>query len=224
MQLRISVATLSVALAAAVSAGTASAPTTVQARFPGLASGILANAHLAKLPAGVVLRCEQTTVSEREIERAIDEAPKAIQDQLRKAAPFVLEHVATPKLLAILARRRPGAGAHESDDDLVKEYLDAATANVAVSDAEITRFYKENAHLLGGTALEDMREPIRQHLLMQKKRHAVDNLLLSIGKRLKIEVSDHWLARKAPAALDNPLDKARRSKKPTVVAFSDPCG
>ena len=69
-----------------------------------------------------------------------------------------------------------------------------------------------------------MREPIRQHLLMQKKRHAVDNLLLSLGKRLKIEVSENWLARKAPAALDNPLDKARRSRKPTVVAFSDPCG
>ncbi|NQT53660.1 hypothetical protein HQ576_16500 [bacterium] len=197
---------------------------TVEARHPGLASGALTFARLAKLPKGVLLRCGGVEITDA----ALDETRKATfdlsADELAKNAFFLLEREATPKLLLLLARKATGSDSKKNERDLIDDYLDGVTAKVRVTDEEIARFYKENEQILGGGTLEAMREPIRRHLIGARKEDAVDEHVRTLGRRLKIQVAEAWVDEQALPAGDNPLDKARRSGKPTLALFSDPCG
>ena len=212
------------AMGAAASARGPAGPETVEAHHPGLASGALTFARIVELPKGVLLRCEGVTITAA----ALDDIRRAnfgfSDEELKRNALFLLEREGTPKLLLLLARKAAGGDGKKSERELIEDYLGRVTAKITVDEGEIARFYEENGQLFGGATLEAMREPIRRHLLGGKKEDATDRHVRTLGKRLKIEVSATWVDEQALLAMDNPVDKARRSGKPTLVAFSGPCG
>lgn len=210
--------------AISVAAHSEAKPETVDARHPGLTFGVLTFARLADLPEGVLLRCGSVAITAA----ALDEI-RSIQygfsdEELKRNALFLLEREATPRLLLLLARKADGGDGKKSERELIDSYLDRVTAQVRVADAEIARFYDENGQLFGGATLEAMKEPIRRHLLEAKKEDAIGEHVRTLGQRLKIEVSSAWVDEQAPLAMDNPADKARHNGKPTLIAFSGPCG
>ena len=73
--------------------------------YPGLASGSLTYAKLSDLPAGVVLKTEGLTINQKEVADEIAQAPEEMRAQLGKNGFFLLENLATRRLLAL--RRRP---------------------------------------------------------------------------------------------------------------------
>lgn len=207
-----------------VAAHSQAKPETVDARHRGLTFGALTLARLADLPEGVLLRCGGVEITAA----ALDEI-RSIQygfsdEELKRNGLFLLEREATPKLLALLARNADGGTGKKSERELLDAYLDRLTAGVTVTDAEIARFYEENGQLFGGATLDAMKEPIRKHLLEGKKADAIDEHVRTLGRRLKVEVSSAWVDEQAPLVMDNPADKARYSGKPTLIAFSGPCG
>ncbi len=216
-------------LSAASAASSAAEPgvpsaETVEARHPGLAAGALASARLAELPKGVLLRCGKLELTTADLAKALREAPGLAGEDLKRGAFFALESEATPQLLALAAKAAASDTEKKSERELVENYLDGVTAKVRVTDAEIASFYEDNRDLVGASALDGLKEPIRQHLLEQKRGRAVREHLRTMGRRLKIEVSSAWADEQAPLALDNPADKARRGNKPSLVVFTGPCG
>ena len=198
---------------------------TVEGRHPGLASGALAFARLAELPKGVLLRCGKLELTTADLGKALREAPGLAGEELRRGAFFVLESEATPQLLALAAKAAAaGDTGTKTERELVEGYFGSVTAKVRVADGEIATFYEENAEFLRGSTLDALKEPIRQYLLEQRKGQAVREHIRTLGQRLKIEVSAAWADEQAPLALDNPVDKARRSGKPSLVVFTGPCG
>ncbi len=201
----------------------------VATAYPGLVSGILTHARLADLPPGVLLRSGDVTIAREEIDTAIQEAPARIREQLTKNSLFLLENLATSKVLLATAREavskeNPDA-ARLSDNEVVRAWFDKALAGIEVSDAEVRAFYDQNKSMFGGAALDMVRSSIRQYLLQQKRQETVSKLIQGVGRNRTIAVAAAWVKEQVPLARDNPVDKARQSGKPTMVDFGrDGCG
>ena len=196
---------------------------TVTATYPGLASAGLKEARLAELPEGLLLCSGEVTIKATDLSEEMAKAPKEIQDQLRKNTFFILEQMATQRLL--LAEVKAAAVkdgkdvAKLSEQELLKAFFEKLTADVKVSDAEVSEFYGKNKEMVGGQPLEAVKEPITGFLRQQKQQEAVGRHIETLGQRTTIEVSAAWAKEQAVLAKDNPVDKARASGKPSLVDF-----
>lgn len=190
--------------------------------YPGLASGSLTYAKLADLPAGVVLKSEGVTVSQEEVVDQISQAPQEMRAQLEKNGFFLLENLATRRLLVTLAKAKPpepNAAPSSEEKALIQKYLQGLAAGVSVSEAEVAKFYEENKDACGGATLDQVKDQLRQIVLQQKQQSLVDEHIRTLGQRLPIEVSATWTKEQSILARDNPVDKARSSGKPSLVDF-----
>ncbi len=199
-------------------------PNTVAALYPTVTSGVLTFARAAELSKGIALRADDITISTAEVSRFIQGQPPELQDELNKNALFVLEHLATPRLLLNLARKSAAANAKEADpkadQQIIQDYFEKHVfSNIEVTDDEAEEFYRQNKNMFGGATLAQVREQIKPYLLGQKKQKAAADYILTVGKKIEISVSASWLKKQAALTLDNPVDKARNSGKPSLADF-----
>jgi len=205
----------------AIAAPTAG-PQHVKDTYPGLASGALGSAKLTVLPVGVLLRSGTVKITRKDLDAEIAKYPKPIIEQLKDNAFFVLERLATSDLLTVEAGSWAKQNNRKPEDDrneLIKAYFDALTGNVAVTDQELKSFYEDNKGMMGTATFDKVRDQLKAYLLDQKRQEAVDARIRSIGQRMSIEISKSWTAKQYTLAMNNPVDKARKSGKPTLVDF-----
>jgi len=204
-------------------AGTADLGSTMEQAYPGLASFSLGQAKLSRLPQGVLLRCGKLVIKSQELESEIARAPAEVRAQLKKNRLFLLEQMATGRLLAEAARKDAAESgleiAGQDDHSLIRGLFDRLTAGLAVSDSEAASFYRENSDAVGGAALAQVKDQIKQYLLQQKKQELVNGYVRRLGERIPIEVSASWIKVQAPLARDNEVDRARSSGLPSMVDF-----
>jgi thiol-disulfide isomerase/thioredoxin len=190
--------------------------------FPTLPSSSLTYAKVSDLPAGVILKAPGLGISQKEIADEVAQAPQEIRAQLEKNNFFLLENLATRRLLALQAKAKNSEqkNATSSDErELVQQYLGELVAGVQVSDMEVITFYKESKDTLGGATLEQVKDQLKQVVLQQKQQNLVNEHIRTLGQRVPIEVSAAWTKEQAVLAKDNPVDKARSSGKPSLVDF-----
>jgi len=212
------------AVSAAVNSATTTAvaaspqPAGINDTYPGLASGGLAFARLADLPEGTLLRAGDVTITQKDIDAQIAQAPPELREQLRKNAFFLLEQMATRRVLLAEAGRNP-TDAGRDERALLQSYFAKLVEGAQVSDQEIAEFYQANRETVGNATLEQVKPQIRQYLLGEKQQQIVDRHIQTMGQRTAIEVSAAWVKKQAELARDNPVDKARSSGKPTFANF-----
>jgi len=197
---------------------------TVGQAYPLLLEGALANARLVELPPGVLLRSGDMEIRLNEVEQFIEEKPDYLHDELTNNRVFILEQLGTVKLLTQLARTELTKAGQSpvgmTDGQLIGKYIDSITKDVKVTDEEVRKFYDANASLLCGAAFNDVKKPIHYRLLEEKKQETARNTVLSLGDKVTVELSESWIRENAPSALDNPVNRARQSGKPTLAVFS----
>ncbi len=186
--------------------------------YPTLSGGALRLARLADLPGSMLLWAEGVSIAEEDLQRELAAVPAELRADMRKNAFFLLEQKATMELVTALAQRRFGNAAIPQDR-LLQRYFEEVTRGVAVTDAEIETFYNENRGLVGPMPLKEIKPRIREHLRQQKQQEAVEAHLAELGKEIPIVLSAQWVQEQATLAMDNPVDKARSSGKPTFVNF-----
>jgi len=201
----------------------------VDALYPGLASGALTFARPASLSTGTLLRVETVVISAAEFEKELANAPEELQPQLKKNAFFLLENLATKKLLLHLAKKNRDTtkadSAGQTDSQIIRAYLEPIVKGTSVTDAEVREFYQGNKDMFGGATLEQVKAELKEYLLQQKQQNAVEKHIRTLGKRMTIEVAAPWFAQQAALAKDNPVDKARASSLPSLVDFgASGCG
>jgi thioredoxin 1 len=189
----------------------------------GLSSGPLAQARSVRLPDGLVFRSPSVQISRQEVAGEIAKAPERLRPQMRKNAFFVLEQLATRRLLlsearAWAAKQNPPLKS-TSEDALLQRYLRTIAQGVSVRDAEVLAFYNRNKELVGEAPFEQVRENLRRYLLGEKQQAAVQEHVSGLAGRAVVEVDAAWTKQQCRLAMDNPVDKARRSGKPTLVDF-----
>jgi thioredoxin 1 len=190
--------------------------------YPGLASGCLTYAKLSDLPSGVILKAQDLVISQKEVTDEIAQAPEEMRAQLEKNGFFLLESLATRRLLALQAKARSPQqkeAAAPEERDLIQNYLQGLVASVQVSDVEVAKFYEENKDACGGATLDQVKDQIKQLVLQQKQGSLVQEHVRTLGQRMSIEVSAAWTKEQAVLAKDNPVEKARSSGRPALVDF-----
>jgi thiol-disulfide isomerase/thioredoxin len=205
------------------------APKTINEVYPGLASGALTYAVIGELPEGILLRSEGIAINSAAVDAEIAKAPEQVRKQLVNNRFFILEGIATERLLfAIASQGTPlkteSVQNQDQRDAVIKDFLGKQLQGLDVSEDETKKFYEENKDLCGGAPLDQVREAIKGTLLEQKQQDAVAGYIRTIGKKIPVEVSVSWVKQQAVLAMDNPVDKARASGKPSVVDFgADGC-
>jgi thioredoxin 1 len=142
--------------------------------------------------------------------------------QLEKNGFFVLENLATRRLLALQAKAKgpqPQDAASSEERELVQGYVRDLVAKVQVSDLEVAQFYLDNKDACGDATLEQVKDQLKQVVLQQKQKNLVDEHIRTLGQRVPIEVSAAWTKEQSVLAKDNSVDKARSSGKPSLVDF-----
>ena len=198
-------------------------PLLVRNAYPGLASSSLTYARLSDLPSGVILRTDVLTIKDKDVAEEISKASPQMQAQLKKNAFFVLEDMATRKLLVVLAKAKTPEQKKDApvsvERELIQKYLKEVVAKVEVSDSEVTEFYQNNKDACGGATLAQVKDQLRQYVLQEKQQQAVNEHIRTLGQRMLLEVSAAWTKEQSILAMDNPVDKARASGKPSLVDF-----
>ncbi len=196
---------------------------TVEDAYPGLCAGVLSSAAVGDLPDGVLVDLGDEQITQKQIDAVLAKAPAEVRDQLSKNALFLAQDLATPRLLIRVAREWATAQkkdvAGKSDPDIISDYLQRIAADVTVSDAEVGSFYRENTEMFNGAKLEAVKATLTQYLRKMKRQEKVDRHVADLGGKCGVVVSTAWLKAQAPLAMDNPLDKARTSGRPTMVDF-----
>lgn len=196
----------------------AAGASTVVDTFPGLASGSLTYARAADLPAGVLVKSGDLSVSAKQLDDEIAKAPESVQGQLRKNGFFLVEQLVARQLL-IREAKAAGAAADADERTQLRALLQSIAAKVSASDEEVAAFYTKNKDMFDGADLASAKTFIKDLVLQQKQQDAVDSHVRTLGQRATIEVSTAWVKQQAALAQDNPVDKARASGKPSIVDF-----
>ncbi|MHC4295244.1 MAG: hypothetical protein ACYSTL_06630, partial [Planctomycetota bacterium] len=152
---------------------------TIERQYPRLASSCLLQAGTTQLAGGDLLRCGEIRIAQKDLDAEIAKADRAVREQLRKNAFFLLEQIATQGLLRTEARtvltEAKVDTAALSDQQIIQAYLDRLVKDVAVTEAEAKTFYEQNKDMVGGATFEQVQQQLRQYLLSRKKQEAVND-------------------------------------------------
>ncbi|OPZ03928.1 MAG: Thioredoxin [candidate division BRC1 bacterium ADurb.BinA364] len=202
--------------------GSSTTPTlTIEQAYPSLPSGALAQATLADLEEGVILRADSLTISLADLEAELAQLPAEIQDEMNRNRFFMLEQIAAKQLLLHLAKASSAEAQGEAMDEegLIQAYLEKTVADVQASEAETAKFYEENKELCGGASLDQIQNDLMQFLTRQKRDEAAAEHIRTLARRVPIAVSAPWTKAQAALAMENPVDRARASGIPSLIDF-----
>lgn len=193
----------------------------IQDRFPGLTSGAFSFATLGELPSGVLVESGDVQVTVQELDESLVAPDATVKQQLDKNKLFLLENIATRKLLLQAARGEVTGDSSASlpEEELIQKSLEGIAAGVQVTDGEVAKFYEENKEMCGGASLDQIMDQLKEYVLGQKKQDVVTNYIRTLGQRAPIVLAAEWVDREAKLAMDNSVDKARTSGKPSLVDF-----
>ena len=192
---------------------------TVDDRYPGLTTDLLASAVLASLDDETLLITEDLTITRSQLMKGIEKQDPGLREQLRKNLFFVLEQEAVRQILLGEARKAGVVIGGGDDQQVIQGLFAHRTRSLTVSHEEARAFYASNKEMVGGAPFEQVVDGIRQYLLQDKKQQAVSDYIGSLGSAHQIRINEKWTEAQTRIALDNPVDKARRSGKPTMVEF-----
>jgi thioredoxin 1 len=203
----------------AVAIPQASPGPTVSATYPDLASGILGSARLVPLEGDTLLVADNVKITKADLLAVVGLQEPGLVRQLEKNLFFVLEQEATRRVLANEAKKAGITDSNGDEDEMIRKLFAGKSAAVTVSDAELREFYQNGRDMMGGAPFESVEAGIRQYLLQAKQEQAVVAYLSAMMGSLQLSINADWVASQNTLALDNPVDNARSSKKPTMVEF-----
>lgn len=193
--------------------------TLVKESYPTLTDGALASARLTDKLSNVLLQSGEMKITQKDLNDEIGETPEGVRPQLKRNLFFVLENKAALMFLDYEAESWAKQNKIKSSgqNDRLQKYLASLTANVSVSEAEMKSFFNENKEMIGDASYDQIKDQLKDFILGQKKQEVIDAHIAAIGTRYEIDINKTWAAKQYSAAMDNPIDKARKSGKPTLV-------
>lgn len=199
-------------------------PKTVQDLYPGLTSGALSLAVPEDLPEGILLKADNVEITSESIVKIIDAQPEPGRKELKKNAFFILEQEAANQLLLNRAKKiltQSGKDiSRQQDTDTMQQFFEEEVfKTMEATDEEIKAFYEKNKDMCGGATLDQIKSSLKEYVLGQKKQQVASDYIRNLGKLIPIVVSQNWTKQQAALAFDNPVDKARKSGKPSMVDF-----
>lgn len=196
------------------------APTMLQA-YPDFAEGILKFARLAELPDGLLIKTDNFEIRGTFAEKMLKKMPPDMRRELEKNLLLLLDQEALEAFIKQDANSL-GIKVDLMDEKSIETYAERITKDISVTDREAKSFYDQNQQMLGGMPFEQVKDSIKSMLMQQKKQSALQERLEALAQKSNMQISSSWVKKQVDKASDNPLDRARKNGKPTMVQFSSP--
>ena len=196
----------------------AESASTVESIYPGLSTGVLQSATLADMDKGTLLQGDGVEIQTSFAEKIFGEVTPEIRKELEKNMFFLLEREATREFIRRDARAM-GISVDQPEKEMGQAYVKRLTKGLTVTEAEARAFYDSNKEMVGGMPFEEVKGSIEPFLLQQKKEDIVDAHIANLGEEAHVRLNRDWVKQQADLALDNPVDRARASGKPTMAEF-----
>ncbi|MDI6796329.1 MAG: hypothetical protein QMD09_05270, partial [Desulfatibacillaceae bacterium] len=216
---KIGVFLLALLLFAPLAPAQESAQRTVEAVYPGLSSGLLRNAVLAELDDDTLLTAPGITINKAQIAEKTVDAQPPLRQQLESNLFFVLEQVALRQALINAAKEAGFAVSQDAQDLAIQQLFAHMTKDISVSEKEVQAFYDSNRQMIGGAPFEAVQEAITRHLTQERTQEVAAKFVERLEHSINATINQNWLKEQAGKAMDNPVDKARRSGRATLVEF-----
>ena len=192
---------------------------TLDARYPGLSTGLLKSAVLAPMDEDTLLHTDDVTITRSQLLAGIQDQDPGMRSQLKKNLFFVLEQEALRQLLLHDAQSAGISVSDGDDNQAIQALFEYQTKALSVAEEEIRAFYAANKEMVGDASFDQVADNIRQYLLQEKKQQAVTDYIAGVGNLVQLRINEKWVETQSRLAMDNPVDQARRSGKPTMVEF-----
>jgi len=192
---------------------------TINETYPGLLSGILGSASLEPLKKGRVLIAGGVAITEGDLKKILKSQDPKIRGQLEKNLLFLLEQEATQRLLLAEAHKEGIASSKGDKDQAIMDLLERRSGHVSVSEEELSEFYTANPVLVNQAPFDQIKEGIREYLLNERKQKAIADYITKLADASGLRIDEKWAKAQSTLALDNPVDRARHSGRPTLVEF-----
>jgi thiol-disulfide isomerase/thioredoxin len=164
------------------------------------------------------LKTDDLQIDENYLGDLLKEVDPDMRKQYEKNLFFIMEQQALEKVLLHEARKT-GARTDGSSREVIMSFLSQKVSGTIVSDEETRSFYEENKANLGDATFDQVKDGINQYLLERKRQVAVLAYVESLGEQLNIRLDAKWVEKQNELSRDNPVDKARSSRKSTMVEF-----
>jgi len=192
---------------------------TLDEQYPGLAMGLLKSAVLAPLDDDTLLIADGVTIKRSQLLEGIKNHEPKLRRQLEKNLVFVLEQEAVRRILLSAAQKAGIAVSGGDENKTIQSLFENQTRALSVSEDEARSFYKANREMMSGAPFDQVADSIRQYLLQDKKQQVVSDYMDGLGDAMHLRINDRWVQAQSRLSVDNPVEKARRSGKPTMVEF-----
>ncbi|MBW1802688.1 MAG: thioredoxin fold domain-containing protein [Deltaproteobacteria bacterium] len=188
--------------------------------YPGLANHVLESAKMVRMEEGLIVKSEGMEIRESHLKKMVNKADPGVRQQLEKNLFFLLEQETMKRVLVREAQRAGISMTSPAEEtQAIQVYLNLEVQDVSVSDEEVKDFYDENKEMVGGLPFDQVKEPIRQVLFQRKRAGAVNAHIQDVVRKADIRIDEKWVKTHHALAMDNPVDRARMSGKPTMVEF-----
>ncbi|MHB1457294.1 MAG: thioredoxin family protein, partial [Armatimonadota bacterium] len=78
---------------------------------------------------------------------------------------------------------------------------------------------------VGDATFAQVKDQLKDYVLNEKRQAFIDSYINNMGNRTAIKVGESWVEKQYTLSIDNPVDSARTSGKPSMVDFgSEGCG
>ena len=192
---------------------------TIDAKYPGLVSGILGAAELERMNEEILLSTDDVRIKKAELLEIVRKQEPKLRRQLEKNLLFILEQEATRRILLIEAKKMGISTSGLNEDQAIQELFERKSFEAVVSEEEAAIFYKKNKETMGGASFDQVKEGLHQYLLQEKKQRSIASYIASLSDSIHIRINNEWVKTQSQIAMDNSVDKARHSGRPTMVEF-----
>jgi thioredoxin 1 len=192
--------------------------TTLQEAYPNMGFGVLRFAKLSDLPKGTILRVEDRVFDESQLLRMVDKESPELREALEKDLIFVLEQELENQLLLTEAYAN-GYSKEIPEEQTLLSFKNSKIPAVSVSDGDAKAFYEETKAVLGNLPFDQVADAVKDYLAGRQRELILEAYLLELARSKNIWIQSSWARENCVLALDNPVDQARSSGKPTLVEF-----
>lgn len=194
---------------------------TLQDRYPILARGFLESAVLEPLNDGAVLIAGDIVITQIELDHLIKAYDPDTRLQLEKAPIVLLEREFKERILVNEAIKQGFSteGKNKNNERLIAALIQKTKNEATVTESEIRSFYENNKSNYPDKPYDAMESAIRTYLLSENRRRAKADFFDRLCTRSQIRLDSEWIKSTSSSTLDNPVDKARLSGKPSLVDF-----
>lgn len=198
-------------------------PTTAETKYPGLFTSALRLAIPGSLNEDELLVAGKIKITQTQLDAEIDKASASLREQFRGNAFFVLEQMAVQRLLAIEARKWAESQKLDTkgtkDEDLIRKHFASLSESISVNIEDAKEFYEANSDMFGGAKFDQVQKQLQSYLLNNRKQEFLETHIDNLGKRTAININDAWAKVQYAMSQNNPVDKMRRSGKPSLIDF-----